>query len=469
MKGGAAALFAVALLPLVYVAIGLARKQSITLAPTSAAARLSAAKRASERLAFGVTGGIAAYGWAAAVFGLSTWVVPHDTWPMQFMSMMPLWVTGVNVLLLSVQPTNVAGVRVASYLMFAFLFLWGGQQWALLLLNPPAPFFVTGVVAGVVAKVGAFSIIPNFVRRRGCCCCSCACCCESSSELLPRVALARLWRSLRAFCFVFGFFFINWGLSSAGVTLPVFANVATNEGNSTLPPMLAKNLTAGPADVPGAFATAVTCWLFALGMRPPVRRWAHGLLGALTTKGEARAAAAVAGLVGGRSPAQALKHGTATFRGLPFTGLSEHDLSTSSDTGLHAKTVKASLGEVQAFLSHSWHDDAAAKWKVLEGWAAACQSSSPLLWLDKVRRLSAYRRSVPPVVPKQRRTISSLTLSSSRFFPLCVHGGPHTHAHRRASISRRLTSRWQPCQCTFPAVATCWLSWVRHTPSDCGV
>ena len=154
---------------------------------------------------------------------------------------------------------------------------------------------------------------------------------------------------------------------SVGPPSPPVAAINSNDPHSTrggdftnLAP--ASERTAGnPADAPGALICALVTFLIAVGMKPAVRRKFHSALGSLIAKGEAKAAATVAGLVGGRSPSEALKHGTATFRGLPLQSLALSDLTTNDDTGLHAKTVKASLGEVHAFLSHSWHDEADAK------------------------------------------------------------------------------------------------------------
>jgi len=206
-----------------------------------------------------------------------------------------------------------------------------------------------------------------------------------------------MWRSFRIFCGAMTVFFFFGGIANAGLLpepphsvgppSPPVAAINSNDPHNTrggdftnLAP--ASERTAGnPADAPGALICALVTFLIAVGMKPAVRRKFHSALGSLIAKGEAKAAATVAGLVGGRSASEALKHGTATFRGLPLQSLALSDLTTNDDTGLHAKTVKASLGEVHAFLSHSWHDEADAKWEVLSAWGAKKQT--PLLWLDK--------------------------------------------------------------------------------------
>ena len=54
--------------------------------------------------------------------------------------------------------------------------------------------------------------------------------------------------------------------------------------------------------------------------------------------------------------------------------------------GLNAKTQRCRLGEVDAFVSHSWSDDPAAKWRVLQAWGAAFEERTgggAIIWLDK--------------------------------------------------------------------------------------
>ena len=48
---------------------------------------------------------------------------------------------------------------------------------------------------------------------------------------------------------------------------------------------------------------------------------------------------------------------------------------------MHAKTDKATLGTVDAFVSHSWSDPGDAKFKQLHEWAGGEDKS---IWLDKV-------------------------------------------------------------------------------------
>ena len=117
-------------------------------------------------------------------------------------------------------------------------------------------------------------------------------------------------------------------------------------------------------------------------MHPPaLQRWLVRLGGA----GARREAAAVAALMGNVSPADALSMGRRSFRGLPVASIGADDLGSSADSGMFQKTKAAALGELDAFVSHSWHDDGVSKYAQLTAWARKFDDfeRSPSLWLDK--------------------------------------------------------------------------------------
>jgi hypothetical protein len=99
-----------------------------------------------------------------------------------------------------------------------------------------------------------------------------------------------------------------------------------------------------------------------------------------------------------------------TFTGIDFLELAESDFTSNQDSGLNAKTKRCKLGEVDGFLSHSWHDPGDIKWSQIASWAEAFKAAStrgsesggvggggagseargaaaagryPLVWLDK--------------------------------------------------------------------------------------
>ncbi|EOD20681.1 hypothetical protein EMIHUDRAFT_241984 [Emiliania huxleyi CCMP1516] len=75
------------------------------------------------------------------------------------------------------------------------------------------------------------------------------------------------------------------------------------------------------------------------------------------------------------------------FRGLPWSALEAHHLSSSLGSAeLSAAAAPVELGGIDAFISHSWSDDGDAKFMALSRWAAEFEQHAgrePVLWLDK--------------------------------------------------------------------------------------
>jgi hypothetical protein len=207
-------------------------------------------------------------------------------------------------------------------------------------------------------------------------------------EPMPlRRQLRRLWKVLRCYLAAFGLMCVMWIVvpivSDAPFTPGVIANL---EGNGVL---------------------ALSCWLSAVlptaANRGRFIRW----LGSLGERGsQAQEAATVASLIGGRSAAEAFTIAGKNFRALPLASLTrEHLVDNKPDPTLHALTVSAELGEVAAFVSHSWRDDGEVKFARLHehGWG----TSLPSIWLDKVQNSppAAHHPSVirsPPPAPSRR-------------------------------------------------------------------
>ena len=123
-----------------------------------------------------------------------------------------------------------------------------------------------------------------------------------------------------------------------------------------------------------------------LVITPANRRRVHAAIGRLGTTLEEQRAAAVAALVS-RADAPDLNALTVdSFRVLPFECLREEDFSSSADSGLNRHAVSVALGDCDAFLSHSWHDDGPEKWAALRSWADGFERATgrpPKVWLDK--------------------------------------------------------------------------------------
>ena len=86
-----------------------------------------------------------------------------------------------------------------------------------------------------------------------------------------------------------------------------------------------------------------------------------------------------------------VRKAAARFRGIPWSALEEKHLCASRATpeeaaALSKATLPAELGDVDAFLSHSWSDDGHAKYAALSEWAddfTERNGRPPLLWFDK--------------------------------------------------------------------------------------
>jgi hypothetical protein len=426
MATGVILLFLVAATPLVATTARIAwqsRAKVVNVADksaTNAKASLANAKAAGAKVEFAVRFGAISIGWLAFCIGASRWVLSEADWPVQFFSLMPLWPLGGALMLLSVRPTDKIATFVATPLVQLATLYFGVQL--------TGAFFLfirsgAGAVAFPFLLIGGTNIVCGLLLIRNYCVCP-----GFDKAGSPRVRLNRLWRSYRIFCGAMTPFFFFAAAANAGLLPP--PSVPANDPTAASPPpsqppgrdggdftkAFSSSSPTNPADAPGAFLCVLVTLLIAAGLKPAVRRRFHAFLGSLAVQGESKAAATVAGLVGGRSPDEALKHGASTFRGLPFGSLSVNDFKTNTDTGLHAKTVKASLGEVDAFLSHSWHDDADQKWGALEKWSGD-KGKTSTVWLDKVLSIT------PP--PCRRRPACALRLQP-RLYPRSPH---HTYPH----------------------------------------
>jgi hypothetical protein len=197
-------------------------------------------------------------------------------------------------------------------------------------------------------------------------------------------------------------FYLGYCVYNAGFSIAGFV-----QGSSTYNPRARAALSA-------------TCFLYAALATPRNCGRIHRCLGRLGGRGtEAEEAAAIAALVGGSAPDAALERAAKLFRCLPASRLHAADLSDNmaappAGPTLHARTEPAAMGQVTAFLSHSWSDEKeapGAKHALVSRWAKRRQEATgeePTLWL--VRRslpLSPYplttrvsrARSMKPYAP----------------------------------------------------------------------
>ena len=192
-------------------------------------------------------------------------------------------------------------------------------------------------------------------------------------RMTPRAALQRLW--LVARCAI------------TGISVPLICFTIS----SHLTPGLYEDLSY-------YYAMAASFFLSGAVATPANRGRVRRLLGALGAQGTSeQEAAAIAALIGRRSPAEALSLADANFRVLPVERIGVDDLVSNADTGMYTRTAAAALGECTAFLSHSWRDDGAAKFGALSRWAERKRTAKPAggrtddaaaraplsIWLDK--------------------------------------------------------------------------------------
>jgi len=202
-----------------------------------------------------------------------------------------------------------------------------------------------------------------------------------------RVALNRMWILFRV---------LNM-LGALAIAVVAGAILAFGTDEELLPPGVASTDT-DAADLEELIAETrglLTLWLaagaymillYGLVASPPVRQRITAVLSRLGSAGDSGRAATVAALIGSQDPQHALATARRTFLGLPFAELSLEDFASNADTGLNHKAKRCRLGDVSAFLSHSWHDDPAGKWRKLESWATAYNEKHgkrPTVWLDK--------------------------------------------------------------------------------------
>ncbi|CAE7497254.1 unnamed protein product [Symbiodinium sp. CCMP2456] len=120
-------------------------------------------------------------------------------------------------------------------------------------------------------------------------------------------------------------------------------------------------------------------------MLPGFRRWVHFRL--LAASGAFTAAGSIAAFLGSRSAAKVMEVARNTCRYVTLDKVTKQDLMNSSpDSALKRLSVPCHLPDIDAFLSHSWHDSATNKWEALQAWRKSFKSQhkrEPRLWIDK--------------------------------------------------------------------------------------
>ena len=212
--------------------------------------------------------------------------------------------------------------------------------------------------------------------------------------LSPRLQLHRLWKVLRGYLVAAGVAVL---CSCVGLTLHNRAWV-------------------GDPLFRSALGLATSCLLCAAASHPKLRRRALEQLGKLAQDGEARQAAAVAGMIGGLGRSDALGKAKELFRALPFEALGERDLIQSGvgppslpTTATTATTAAAAAAATTTTTTTTQAAQAAQAAQAPPG-AAQC----PLAELSEVSMLSENSKvDRAPVTRSVSRTTSRRDRPSS--------------------------------------------------------
>merc|ERR1719193_800542 len=100
------------------------------------------------------------------------------------------------------------------------------------------------------------------------------------------------------------------------------------------------------------------------------------------------AAAGIASLVGDVPVKLVLAQASNRFRCVRLSDLTQEEIADNSpNPALVSRTRSVQVvGRIAAFISHSWHDDAIAKWNALQTWTAVYRETygkEPDVWFDK--------------------------------------------------------------------------------------
>ena len=363
------------LLPSIYICVRYMASRSTGDAngesPSDTTTMLQDASSSAARVRVRVSGALFWLGWLLVIVSLVPDVV-NNVAKQVLSSSGLLWAIGVYpttftipwglcLMLLAILPTDVSAIRCVPFVLliiFCFLFLVMASSAVSHLseidfMHPVKFWFI--MIAWTYQIILIATLICVIIKTIRCCCCE-------SHRMTPRDALNRLWLTLR--CFLIG-------SSVPPAAYVICATLAADFGHDA-------------TGTGGLILYAVSYALAGFAFRPANRGRIRRFLGSLGAKGSSeQEAAAIAALVGGRSPAETLALATSKFRMLTTDQLEISDLTSSKDTGMYARTKPAALGECAAFLSHSWQDDGMAKYEALNAWSIRQKADERSIWLDK--------------------------------------------------------------------------------------
>ena len=332
------------------------------LSASSVKRRLSAARKSAAGRRLRVSFAMGQAGWALFVIAVAPEVMFQvgQLIDVDVGDVLLLFPLGASLLLLALFPTDATAIRIVCattvVLCTVFALLITVRAIRTHNLVPTLTTVRRLLNAGLLFAL-AGALFPTLWPR-------------GSRAMQPRPALRRLWTAIRMFLFV------GSGLLWAGHAIAMYGFKADVQVRGSYPVRMSAMLL-----MCAALAT------------PRNRGRLHRRLGRLGGRGtEAEEAAAVAALVGGSNPNAALERASKLLRCLPADRLYAEDLANSTAAPpagptLHERTEPAAMGEITAFLSHSWSDEneaPGAKHAAVSRWAARHREKTgnePTLWL----------------------------------------------------------------------------------------
>jgi len=356
--------------------------------------RLRGATRQNRRLAADAKEAVLALAATCIVWGVTPWLMysaDGGYWPTRLahvnpISLVCIAIPAIPLFFLSLRPTDVQEIRVGCALFLigclglALYGPWVARSFSTVALSDPAGLCWYYAAQSVIGLAGAALTAYALTAR----------------TLPPRQQLAVLLASARLVLGILGLLVLGYfGLRAARLEKPY------RHHPSFLPIM-------------AAGASLVGSSLFLLS--PWLRGHALAALGRLGSTKEEREAALLASLCSFRrrmTQKELLHVAEAEFRCIRFDRLCFEDLAECSRGGANSapssrregsaacpspvgpkagaadfaeRTERCGLGEVDCFISHSWHDPPAAKWEALKAWASTFEDRhgrTPRLWFDK--------------------------------------------------------------------------------------
>ena len=335
-------------------------------------AKLVVAEQRARNLRARTAGAIAQTGWALTCIGTGAVILDSTGYSLDLFAgditffLVPIHL-GPAILCLAIRPIDAKEIAIACRFTLGLFMSWLPWNAIAFVEKMAASGFSFGGCGFLVAVINFTVCVavlwPAVFSFTGCRC--------TRSTMPPRRQLQRLWLALRLF------------ILNDALTFAVLDKIdMAIEGDFSV---IAKS-----RQKVGMVIFGIVGILTALALTPANRGAIHSWLGRLGKHdSKEQEAAAVAALIGGGAAggaAAVLARAQSRFRALPVPSLTKEELMNNEGSPeLSAKASAARLGDVQAFVSHSWSDDGEGKFNRLHEYAAACGGdlAAVRIWLDK--------------------------------------------------------------------------------------